>query len=274
MKIIFQTTNVSNKKTNQHCLPNRNGNWILLSNLHLALNWLPRLESLLRSPMCTVNKNPATRIWLTTEGCLGFYPSLAGLCLKLAYEPPEGVKRNVKRSLHQLHQKHENAMNLAGSLLLSWLHATLQERRKFVPQGWIRSYEWNESDLEAAYELVVRKMDDGKRSERDKDGNWQTGRGLLDVAIYGGRLQDDYDMGALRSIVRDVWSSEVFEGRRKLAGVLRVTNDSFEDLVKALERVSDNDSPKERFGLPANAHRAWERTAAEAALLHLKGSLH
>lgn len=165
-------------------------------------------------------------------------------------------------------------MNVPGSLLLSWLHATLQERRKFVPQGWIRSYEWNESDLEAAYELVVRKMDDGKRSEKDKDGNWQTGRGLLDVAIYGGRLQDDYDMGALRSIIRDVWSSEVFGGRRKLAGVLRVANDSFEDVVKALEHVSDNDSPKERFGLPANAHRAWERTAAEAALLHLKGSLY
>ncbi|XP_017764042.1 PREDICTED: cytoplasmic dynein 2 heavy chain 1 [Eufriesea mexicana] len=249
----------------------RNGNWILLSNLHLALNWLPRLESLLRSPMCTNNKNPVTRIWLTTEECLGLYPSLAGLCLKLAYEPPEGVKRNVKRSLQQLHQKHQNAINIPGSLLLSWLHATLQERRKFVPQGWIRSYEWNESDLEAAYELVVKEMT-SKRS-KDKDGNWQTGRGLLDVAIYGGRLQDDYDMRALCSIVRDIWSAEVFEGRRKLANVLRVVEGSFEDTTQSLERVPDNDLPKEYFGLPANAHRAWERTAAEAVLSHLKGVL-
>ncbi|XP_053976723.1 cytoplasmic dynein 2 heavy chain 1-like [Hylaeus volcanicus] len=249
----------------------KNGSWILLSNLHLALNWLPRLESFLRSPMCTTNKSPTTRIWLTTEECVGFYPSLAGLCLKLAYEPPEGVKRNVKRSLQQLQQRQENNANVPGSVLLSWLHATLQERRKFVPQGWIRPYEWNEADLDAAYELVVKDM--SSKKEKDKDGVWQTGRGLLDVAVYGGRLQDDYDMRALCSIVRDVWSSAVFEGRRKLAGVLRVSERSFEDAVKALERLPDNDSPKECFGLPANAHRAWERGAAEAALSHLKGVL-
>ncbi|XP_017891098.1 cytoplasmic dynein 2 heavy chain 1 isoform X2 [Ceratina calcarata] len=247
----------------------RNGSWILLSNLHLALNWLPRLESLLRSPMCTSNKNPATRIWLTTEECLGFYPSLAALCLKLAYEPPEGVKRNARRSFQQLHQNRQD-LNVAGSLMLSWLHAILQERRKFVPRGWIRAYEWNESDIEAAYELVVKEL---AKKSKDKIGSWQTGRGLLDVAIYGGRLQDDYDARALYSIVRDVWSSEVFEGRKKLAGVLRVTDASFEDSVKALEKIPDTDSPKECFGLPANAHRAWERTAAEAALAHLKGVL-
>lgn len=252
-------------------LSNRNGNWILLSNLHLALNWLPRLESLLRSSTCTINKNPSTRIWLTTEECLGFYPSLAGLCLKLAYEPPEGVKRNVKRSLQQLQQRQRNDENVPGSVLLSWLHATLQERRKFVPQGWIRSYEWSEADLDAAYELVVKET--SPKRDRDKDGSWQTGRGLLDVAVYGGRIQDEYDARALCSIVRDVWSSQVFEGRRKLAGVLRVTDGSFEEAIRALENLPDNDSPKECFGLPANAHRAWERAAAEAVLSHLKGLL-
>ncbi|XP_076748967.1 dynein cytoplasmic heavy chain beethoven [Xylocopa sonorina] len=248
----------------------RNGSWILLSNLHLALNWLPRLESLLRSPACTSDKNPAARIWLTTEECAGFYPSLAGLCLKLAYEPPEGVKRNVKRSLQQLRQTHQ-AINARGSLLLSWLHATLQERRRFVPQGWIRSYEWNESDLEAAYELAVKEM--ASKGGKEKAGSWQMGRGLLDAAVYGGRLQDDYDAKALCSIVRDVWCSEVFEGRRKLAGALRVAEGSLEDAVRALEHVPDSDSPRECFGLPANAHRAWERTAAEAALARLKGVL-
>lgn len=144
----------------------RKGGWILLSNLQLALNWLPRLENLLRSPMCTANKNPSTRIWLTTEECSGFYPGLAGLCLKLAYEPPEGVKRNMKKSLQQLRQSQNNDETAAPVLMLSWLHATLQERRNFIPQGWIRSYEWNESDLEAAYELVIKEMAKEKRSQQ------------------------------------------------------------------------------------------------------------
>lgn len=144
----------------------RNGSWILLSNLQLALNWLPRLESLLRSPMCTTSKNPSTRIWLTTEECSGFYPGLSALCLKLAYEPPEGVKRNMKKSLQQLRQVQTNNDGAVAVMVLSWLHATLQERRNFVPQGWIRSYEWNDSDLEAAYELVIKETSKEKQSQK------------------------------------------------------------------------------------------------------------
>lgn len=155
---LFRSTHLS--------LFRRKGGWILLSNLQLALNWLPRLESLLRSPMCTANKNPSTKIWLTTEECSGFYPGLAGLCLKLAYEPPEGVKRNMRKSLQQLRQSQNNDETAAPVLMLSWLHATLQERRNFIPQGWIRSYEWNESDLEAAYELVIKEMTKEKRSQQ------------------------------------------------------------------------------------------------------------
>ncbi|XP_071561821.1 cytoplasmic dynein 2 heavy chain 1 [Temnothorax nylanderi] len=249
----------------------RNGGWILLSNLQLALNWLPRLESLLRSPMCTTNKNSSTRIWLTTEECSGFYPGLAGLCLKLAYEPPEGVKRNVRKSLQQLRQSQRNSDDVAATtLVLAWLHATLQERRNFVPQGWIRPYEWNESDLEAAYELVVKDVAKEKRSQQ---GDWQIGRGLLDVAVYGGRLQDAYDARALRSMIRNVWSRDIFEGRRKLGDALKVTDMTMGDLLKSLENLDDVDSPKEYFGLPANAHRAWERAAAEQALTYLKGIL-
>lgn len=265
----------------------RNGSWILLSNLQLALNWLPRLESLLRSPVCTREKKDSTRIWLTTEECQGFYQGLAGICLKLAYEPPEGVKRNVKRSFQQLQQRSRENKENRGILLLSWLHATLQERRKFVPQSWIRAYEWNEADLEAAYELVVKDMikrilirqviasNEILRDNRNlfcfplQDINWEAGQGLLDAAIYGGRLQNENDLAALCSIIRDIWNKDILEGRGKLGGALNVTG--LEDPIKAVERLNENDSPKDYFGLPANAHRAWERSAAESVLNYLKG---
>lgn len=103
-------------------------------------------------------------------------------------------------------------------------------------------------------------------------GDWQVGRGLLDVAVYGGRLQDDYDARALRSMIRDVWSKDIFEGRRKLGGVLKITDVTLVDPIKSLENLDDTDSPKEYYGLPANAHRAWERAAAEKALTYLKGT--
>ncbi|XP_024946848.1 cytoplasmic dynein 2 heavy chain 1 isoform X2 [Cephus cinctus] len=247
----------------------REGSWLLLSNLQLALNWLPRLEGLLRSPMCTVDKNPTARIWLTTEECSGFYAGLAGLCLKLAYEPPEGVKRNVKRSFQQLQQRQKSSAYPGGNFLLSWLHAILQERRRFVPQGWITAYEWNEADLEAASELVVKELAK-ENQERDNSGDWDAGRGLLDVAIYGGRLQDAFDMRALQSILKNIWSRDVFSGRVKLGGILRLPEINSENGIKFLEQLKDVDSPKDYFGLPANANRAWERSAAEAAIALLQ----
>lgn len=100
-----------------------------------------------------------------------------------------------------------------------------------------------------------------------RKGEWQIGRGLLDVAVYGGRLQDDYDARALRSMIRDAWSRDIFEGHRKLGDALKITDG---DPVKLLESLDDTDSPKKYFGLPANAHRAWERSAAEKALTYLK----
>lgn len=93
---------------------------------------------------------------------------------------------------------------------------------------------------------------------------------MLDVAVYGGRLQDDYDARALRSMIRDVWSRDIFDGRRKLGNVLKITDTVLSDPVKSLENLDDVDSPKEYFGLPANAYRAWERATAENALTYLE----
>ncbi|CAD6239204.1 GSCOCG00008639001-RA-CDS, partial [Cotesia congregata] len=242
----------------------RNGGWILLSNLQLALNWLPKLESILRN----ATPHESTRIWLTTEECAGFYPGLAGLCLKLAYEPPEGVKRNLKRSLRQLQSYRPQSKDSEGVFVLAWLHAVLQERRKFVPRGWIRAYEWSEADLEAARELVVNyalKFNPSARLD------WEEGRGLLDVAIYGGRLQDRFDMRVLEAIIKDVWAQDVFQGRRRLGKVLSVPEACKRDPARYIDQLADADDPLEIFGLPANALRAWERSAAEVVVTELKG---
>uniref|UniRef100_A0ABD2XKY5 Dynein heavy chain, cytoplasmic n=1 Tax=Trichogramma kaykai TaxID=54128 RepID=A0ABD2XKY5_9HYME len=259
----------------------KNGSWILLSNLQLAKSWLPRLDALLRS----LDKQPRTRIWLTTEECGvgGFYPGLAGLCLKLAYEPPEGVKRNVRRSLQQLQQRQPALRDPCKSLLVAWLHAVLQERRKFVPQGWIKSYAWSEADLEAACELVVvrssgtasssstTRRKESMRGSADADyTDWESDRGLLDVAVYGGQLQDQHDMRMLRALLRSLWCRDTYSGRRKLGSVIGVPRAVQENPILIVDRLDEADSIQAYFGLPANAHRAWEKSAAEISLAYLK----
>ncbi|KAJ8675957.1 hypothetical protein QAD02_011743, partial [Eretmocerus hayati] len=257
----------------------KQGSWILLSNLQLALNWLPKLETILRSPICTVNRNPNTRIWLTTEECSGFYSGLSGLCLKLAYEPPEGVKRNVKRSLQQLLQRSSMMNDPKRSLMISWLHAILQERRKFVPQGWTKAYAWSEAELEAACELVVKISTTIEASSRDRSRrsngiqarseDWEAERGILDAAVYGGLLQDAFDGRVLRAILRQVWCPDAYAGRSKLGDVLSVPRASNENPLLALDKLDEADSLKAYFGLPANAHCAWEKSAGELALRYL-----
>lgn len=137
-----------------------------------------------------------------------------------------------------------------------------------MPQGWIKAYEWSETDLEAASKLV---------SGFGANGNWEGGRGLLDAAVYGGRLQDAYDARALRAILADIWSGDVYSGRRRLGGVLAVSDASNHQdalrILQVIDKLPENDPPSDYFGLPANADRAWERAAAESALLLLRGEL-
>lgn len=140
---------------------------------------------------------------------------------------------------------------------------------RFVPQGWIKAYAWSEADLEAACELVIQKYNASKQLDDD----WEADRGVLDVAVYGGLLQDEYDMRMLRAILRHNWSKDVYLGRRKLGGILSVPKAAPENPLVLTDRLDDNDSIQIYFGLPANAHRAWEKAAAELSLRYLSGRL-
>lgn len=138
---------------------------------------------------------------------------------------------------------------------------------RFVPQGWIKAYDWSEADLEAACELVVKES-----KSNDDRGEWESGRELLDVSIYGGRLQDNYDLRALKAILRVIWSKEVYKGNRKLGEVIDLQHLNSENVLQVIDRLDSVDLLQEYFGLPANANRSWEKSAVEAELALLKGS--
>lgn len=43
--------------------------------------------------------------------------------------------------------------------LLGWFHAVILERKKYLPMGWSKSYEFNESDLICAARLIDTLLD-------------------------------------------------------------------------------------------------------------------
>lgn len=38
--------------------------------------------------------------------------------------------------------------------LLSWLHAVIMERLKYIPIGWSKHYEFSEADLRSGFEII------------------------------------------------------------------------------------------------------------------------
>ena len=72
----------------------RTGDWLCLKNLHLVVSWLPTLEK----EVYALDAHPEFRLFFTSEPHDKFPSSLLEGCLKVTYEAPPGLKRNVSRT--------------------------------------------------------------------------------------------------------------------------------------------------------------------------------
>ena len=133
----------------------QNGDWLCLKNLHLLTAWLPQLEkeiSALKEP------DPGFRLWLTTEPHPGFPPILLQTSVKLTFESPPGLKKNLQRTFEgwdeEMIAKGNSPQRAQLLFLLAWFHAIMQERRTYMPQGWVKFYEFSLGDLRAGVNVV------------------------------------------------------------------------------------------------------------------------
>lgn len=73
---------------------------------------------------------------------------------------------------------------------LCFFHAVVQERRKFGPLGWNIPYEFNNSDIEAATDILSMFLEE---VESKKDIPWDSLVFLTGTITYGGRVSDELD---------------------------------------------------------------------------------
>ena len=122
------------------------GSWVLIKNVHLAPQWVQSLEKRLGS----LKPNPSFRMFLSMETSPKIPVNLLRVSRILMYEQPAGVRANMKDSLSTLsvratQQPREKARLY---LLLSFLHAVIQERLRYAPTlGWKGFWEFNDSDV-------------------------------------------------------------------------------------------------------------------------------
>jgi len=75
----------------------------------------------------------------------------------LMNEPPPGIKANLLASLKAI-----PATRLARGpaekahlyFILAWFHAIVQEHLRYVPLGWSSAYDFNDSDMAAAFNTI------------------------------------------------------------------------------------------------------------------------
>ncbi|XP_008401575.1 cytoplasmic dynein 2 heavy chain 1-like, partial [Poecilia reticulata] len=112
----------------------RNGDWLCLKNLHLVTAWLPLLEKELN----VLHPKANFRLWLTAEVHPRFPPILLQSSLKITYEAPPGLKKNLLRTYEswtpEQISKGGNLARAQSLFCLAWFHAVCQERRNYIPQ--------------------------------------------------------------------------------------------------------------------------------------------
>ena len=237
------------------------GDWVCLKNLHLVTSWLPLLEKELKVGSPHAN----FRLFLTTEPHPKFPAILLQSSLKISYESPPGVKKNLLRTYASWQSSfvdQGNPQRAQALFALAWFHAVLQERRTYIPQGWSKFYEFSYSDLKAGTTLLETLIGGGTPQ-------WVTLRGLLENAVYGGRVDNEFDIMVLRTYLGQLFSAETFTRREIWSGVSVPSNGRYSDYLSLIQSLPESDTPS-LFGLPDNIDRSVQRFNSARVIKQLK----
>lgn len=128
------------------------GSWVLIKNVHLAPLWLQSLEKRLNS----LKPHADFRLFLSMESSPKIPVNLLRASRVLMYEQPAGVRANMRDSLLSVSLRAAKPPGEKARLylLLSFLHAVIQERLRYAPSlGWKGFWEFNDSDVSLIFPI-------------------------------------------------------------------------------------------------------------------------
>ncbi|GAA5960288.1 hypothetical protein JCM21900_000936 [Sporobolomyces salmonicolor] len=252
----------------------RTGNWVLLKNVHLAPTWLSQLEKRLQS----LSPNRNFRLFLTMETNPSIPVNILRQGRVLMNEPPPGIRANILDSLRSL-----TASRLATGpaektrlyFLLAWFHAVVQERLRYVPLGWSKAFEFNDSDQEAALNTIdawVAMAAKGRANVDPASIPWDAIRCLVRETVYGGKIDTEFDQTLLDSFVATLFSPRAYDVDFELVptseteeGLVVPDATQLEQFVEWTTALPEQEPPS-YLALPPTAERVIA-TAQGAALL-------
>jgi len=255
------------------------GRWVLLKNVHLATQWLVSLEKKLH----TLQPHANFRLFMTMEINPKVPVNLLRASRIFVYEPPPGIKANLLRTFSTVSATRMSQAPGERSrlyFLLAWFHAIVQERLRYAPLGWTKTYEFNESDLRMAFDMLdtwIASVAQNRANVAPEKLPWDAFSVLLGQSIYGGRIDNEFDQKLLQSFIDRLFTKKSFESDFPLVtnvegqqgkcihipdGVRR------EQFVQWCEGLPDYQSPS-WLGLPNNAEKVILTNLGEQATIKL-----
>ncbi|WEW60954.1 dynein heavy chain [Emydomyces testavorans] len=237
------------------------GTWVLVKNVHLAPSWLQSLEKRLDS----LKPHASFRLFLSMESSPKIPVNLIRASRVLMYEQPAGIRANMKDSLSSLSLRASKppVEKARIYLLLSFLHAVVQERLRYAPSlGWKGFWEFNDSDYECCAFIIdtwVASVAQGRSNVAPQKFPWDLLRTLISET-YGGKIDDSEDFKLLNNLVRTFLTPAAFEDDHKLIPdvedeVLALpSGTSIRDFTEWVNRLPEREPPA-YLGLPGNAEK-------------------
>lgn len=241
----------------------RQGSWVLLKNVHLAPSWLGQLEKKLH----TLGPHRNFRLFLTMEANPSIPVNILRQSRIIMNEPPPGIKANLLDSLRSITNARLSqgpAEKVRLYFLLAWFHAVVQERLRYVPLGWSKVYDFNDSDMAAAFNTIDAWLNAAAKGRANVDPAvipWDAVRTLIKQSVYGGRVDSDFDQRILDAFVDGLFTPYAynvdFELVTSVAGSQRLPVPDGTKLEHFLSWVQDlpDKEPPSWLSLPPTAER-------------------
>lgn len=255
------------------------GHWVLVQNIQLATRWLPHLERKLES----IDSKNNFRLFLTCN--LNSYEIPAGLIATsqvLTYETQPNFKFVLQETFDSIRNKRFEGIAAYKHVcfLLSWYHAVIQERLKYVPASFTRKHDFTDADAKAAAFAIDKAFEKLNRGVVDPElVPWHEIRTLVGSIIYGGKLADKLDAQFCADLAFFIFTDKTYDENYNLIANERTTaaglsllvpsGNSLENYEKWIEELPET-VPLSWIGLSEDVNFDVKQELARAVTLKIQ----